>query len=170
MGLLFGFHIPAPPSDRICLSTCETAWATCFTWAACIITTHAVSQTREGFLQLGNRTHLARSKRRLSQHSGVLISSRDPVWSSSFHFMWHNDCGFRLFSSAFLHPSDFIPEASLTALRPNMCSSPSVLSFAHDVRAFLSSASCCQRESLVTLYTMFKFRVSQQFGLCCLFG
>lgn len=43
----YNVHITALPSDCVYLSACETAWAACIIWVACITTIHAaVSQTK----------------------------------------------------------------------------------------------------------------------------
>lgn len=108
-GFLFGNMV-------ICLSPCETVWAACFMWAACITMINtALSQTK-WILWSSKIEHISpKARGKCATYSGAIILSRNTVWSCSLLFYGRMTLWIHIVCLSFLHPGEFYFKTTLEA-------------------------------------------------------
>lgn len=104
----------------MCLSLCETVWAACFMWAACITTINtALSQTK-WILRSSEIEHISPKARcNCATYSGVIILSRNTVWSCSLPFYGRMTLWIQIVCLSFLHPGEFYFKTTFEASAKN---------------------------------------------------
>lgn len=108
-GFLFGNMV-------ICLSPCETVWAACFMWAACITTINtALSQTKWILWSSEIEHILPKARGNCATYSGVIILSRNTVWNCSPLFYGRVTLWIHIVFLSFLHPGEFYFKTTLEA-------------------------------------------------------